>query len=205
VLSGTLAYSGTSQEAVNAGGYTITPGGLTANHGNYTISYYNGALTVNPAALSVTANADIKTYNGVAYSGGNGVAYSGFVNGETTSVLGGTLAYSGDSQGAVNVGGYTITPGGLTANHGNYTISYYDGALTINQATSSLPEQNALYVTVLNSNSTTTTVIVAGDGSGGSSDSDTGKDKDKDKKGDSQSPKDGQNSGTKKQALPYCN
>ncbi|MBN1662160.1 MAG: filamentous hemagglutinin N-terminal domain-containing protein [Deltaproteobacteria bacterium] len=136
VLSGTLAYGGNSQGAINAGGYTITPGGLTANHGNYTISFMDGTLTINPALLNVTANDFSKTYNGLAYLGGNGVFYSGFVNGETsTSVLSGTVAYGGNSQGAINTGGYTITPGGLTANHGNYTIRYRNGTLMVNPAT----------------------------------------------------------------------
>ncbi|MDD5384454.1 MAG: MBG domain-containing protein, partial [Gallionella sp.] len=134
VLGGTLAYGGTSQGAINTGSYVITPNGLSS--GNYTLSYVDGALTVNPAALSVTANAASKTYDGAAYSGGNGVGYMGFVNGETNAVLGGTLAYSGTSQGAINAGSYVITPGGLTS--GNYTIAYTDGVLTVNQPTGML-------------------------------------------------------------------
>ena len=130
VLGGALVYSGKSQGAVNAGGYLITPSGLTST--NYNISNFNGALTVNPAPLSVIANASVKTYDGLVYSGGNGVSYSGFVNGETSAVLGGTLAYSGTSQTALNVGGYVISPGGLTSS--NYNISNFDGALTVNPA-----------------------------------------------------------------------
>ena len=33
---------------------------------NYTISYVNGTLTVNPAALTITANNDSKTYGTTA-------------------------------------------------------------------------------------------------------------------------------------------
>ncbi|MCK9389601.1 MAG: YDG domain-containing protein [Sulfuritalea sp.] len=132
VLTGTLAYGGNSQGAVNAGSYAITPSSLTAVHSNYTISYVNGVLTVNTAPLTVTANAAAKTYDGLGYSGGNGVGYSGFVNGETTAVLGGTLVYGGTSQGATNAGNYLITPSGLTS--GNYAISYADSALTVNKA-----------------------------------------------------------------------
>lgn len=58
--------------------------------------------------------------------------YSGFVNGETSAVLGGTLGYGGTSQGAVDVGSYVITPGGLTSP--NYAITYADGTLTVNKA-----------------------------------------------------------------------
>ena len=129
VLGGTLTYTGTFQGAVNAGSYSIVPGGLTS--GNYAISYVNGRLTINKAPLSITANDYTKTYDALAYPGGNGVAYSGFVNGETSTVLGGSLAYGGTSQGAINAGSYAITPFGLTS--GNYSISFIDGTLTVNK------------------------------------------------------------------------
>ncbi|MCM5559547.1 MBG domain-containing protein, partial [Pleomorphomonas sp. JP5] len=54
------------------------------------------------------------------------------VNGETASVLGGTLAYGGTADGAINAGSYTLTAFGLTS--GNYDISYVAGALTVNKA-----------------------------------------------------------------------
>ena len=72
----------------------------------------------------------------MAYSGGNGVSYSGFVNSETSSVLGGSLIYNGTSQGAKNAGNYVITPGGQSA--ANYTLNYVDGTLTINKASLTL-------------------------------------------------------------------
>ncbi|MCM5555727.1 MBG domain-containing protein, partial [Pleomorphomonas sp. NRK KF1] len=129
------------------GSYTLTASGLTS--GNYDISYVAGALTVNKASLTVTANSAAKTYDGLAYTGGNGVTYAGLVNGETASVLGGTLTYGGTSQGAANAGSYTLTASGLTS--GNYDISYVAGALTINPITlavglfadASQPDHNA--------------------------------------------------------------
>ena len=93
----------------------------------------NGTLTVNKAALTVTANNASKTYDGLAYSGGNGVTYSGFVNSESASVLGGSLGYSGTSQGAINADSYGIAASGLSS--GNYDISYINGTLTIDPAT----------------------------------------------------------------------
>jgi gliding motility-associated-like protein len=130
-LTGTVTYSGTSQNAVNAGPYVITPGGLAA--ANYTLTYADGALTIGKSALTITASAATKTYDGLAYSGGNGVTYSGFVNNEdSTAALTGTVTYSGTSQNAVNVGPYVITPGGLAA--ANYTLTYGDGTLTIGKA-----------------------------------------------------------------------
>ncbi|WP_395395598.1 MBG domain-containing protein [Novosphingobium sp. BL-8A] len=130
VLGGTLAYGGSSQGATNAGSYAITTSGLTS--GNYTISYGAGSLTVNKATLAVTANDASKTYDGLGYAGGAGVTYTGLVNGEDASVLGGTLVYGGSSQGATNAGSYAITASGLTS--GNYAISYDAGALTVNKA-----------------------------------------------------------------------
>ncbi|NIG57743.1 MBG domain-containing protein, partial [Chitinophaga sp. Cy-1792] len=130
VVTGTPVYTGDAQNATNVGSYTITPSGLTA--ANYTITYANGALTINPAAITVTANAASKTYNGLPYNGGNGITITGLVNNESSSVVTGTPAYTGNAQNAINVGGYTITPAGLTA--ANYTITYADGVLTINPA-----------------------------------------------------------------------
>src|SRR4029077_3709229 len=96
---------------------------------------------INPAALTITANDASKVYDGLAFSSGNGVSYLGFVNGETASVLSGTLSYGGTSQGAINVGSYTIIPSGLSS--GNYTISYVNGSLTITPAGLTITANNA--------------------------------------------------------------
>ncbi|SIT28763.1 gliding motility-associated C-terminal domain-containing protein [Filimonas lacunae] len=130
VLGGTLTYSGTSQGATNVNNYVITPGGLTS--GNYNIQYADGSLTINKATLTITAIDSAKVYDGMSFTGGNGVSYSGFVNNENATVLTGSITYSGTAQGAVNVNAYVITPGGLTA--GNYAVSYVNGALIINKA-----------------------------------------------------------------------
>ncbi|WP_309789414.1 beta strand repeat-containing protein, partial [Filimonas zeae] len=130
-LTGAVTYSGTSQGAKNANTYVITPAGLSA--ANYAITYADGTLTIDKAALTVTAKDSSKVYDGLAYSGGNGLSYSGFVNSEdSAAALTGTVTYSGTSQGAKNVGSYVITPGGLAA--ANYDIAYADGTLTIDKA-----------------------------------------------------------------------
>ena len=137
VLGGDLSFGGSAQGAVNAGSYGLSADGLTS--GNYDISYVDGTLTVNRAGLTVTANDDSRTYDGVAYSGGNGVSYSGFVNGESASVLGGDLSFGGSAQGAVNAGSYGLSADGLTS--GNYDISYVDGTLTVNRAALTVTRQ----------------------------------------------------------------
>lgn len=88
--------------------------------------------TITPAPLTVRANDASKPFNTPAYSGGNGVQYFGFVNGEGPGVLAGTLTYGGTSQGATAIGtGYTIVPSGLSSPQGNYAITFEDGILTI--------------------------------------------------------------------------
>jgi hypothetical protein len=121
--------------SANAGSYAITASGATGgtfNPTNYAINYVNGTLTINPQTLTITANDVTQTYNNVPYNGGNGVTYNGFVNGQNSSVLSGTIIFGGNSQGAVNVGTYTIIPSGQTSS--NYAINYVDGTLTINPA-----------------------------------------------------------------------
>jgi hypothetical protein len=122
VLAGGLTR--TAGETVAGSPYAITRGTLAAN-GNYTISFTGSALAITRAALSVTADAKTKTYGGTdpAFT----VTYAGFVNGETSAVLGGTLVFS--RAPGENVGSYLITPSGLTS--GNYTFTFNTGTLTI--------------------------------------------------------------------------
>ncbi|MDR3568130.1 MAG: YDG domain-containing protein, partial [Syntrophobacteraceae bacterium] len=112
-----------------ASDFTATGGALANDYALPTSA--GGAGTITPATLTITANNAGKTFNLLPYYGGNGVAFSGFVNNENSSVLSGSLGYGGDSQGAVYPGAYTIAPSGLTSE--NYAITYEDGALTISR------------------------------------------------------------------------
>lgn len=105
-------------------------GGLASNY-QLAAAPVTTTADIAKANLGVTANNDSRIPGGTAYSGGNGVSYSGFVAGETAAVLGGTLSYGGSSQGASAAGSYAITPGGYSAT--NYALSYVDGVLTIRQ------------------------------------------------------------------------
>ncbi|MBB6239669.1 gliding motility-associated-like protein [Pedobacter sp. AK013] len=100
------------------------------NHNAATPVSFN--INVRQKALTITANNFNKTYNAVAYTGGNGVSYNGFVNGENEQVLQGILSYTGTATGAKDVGSYFISPTGYTSN--NYAITYQDGSLTITKA-----------------------------------------------------------------------
>ena len=85
--------------------------------------------SITRAALTVTANDAVKTYDGQAFYG-NGVSFAGLVGSETAAVLGGTLTYGGTAQGATNAGSYGIRAGGYTSS--NYVINYVDGRLVVN-------------------------------------------------------------------------
>ncbi|NTV26522.1 MAG: hypothetical protein HGB01_09980, partial [Chlorobiaceae bacterium] len=99
---------------------------------------YAGHIT--PKALLVNANDAAVLYTGNPYSGGNGVTYEGFVPGETAAVLGGSLTYTGSSQGAVAVGSYQIVPAGLVST--DYDIRFAGGTLDITDF-SNIPDPDA--------------------------------------------------------------
>ena len=135
-------------KAVNITGISL--GGTDA--GNYTLLSDAATTTadINKAALTIRAHDASKPYDGQAFSGGNGVSYSGFVNGETAAVLGGALSYGGSAQGAIQAGNYVLDASGLSS--GNYAIRYEDGTLRVSAAPAS---DSPLYVSVLASNSQT--------------------------------------------------
>ena len=109
----------------------ITASGQTST--NYTITYVAGNLTVTPARAHDHGQWRVASLR--CSDPSLGVGYSGFVNGETSSVLGGTLSVV-DTNAATTtaVGSYTgvITASGQTST--NYTITYVAGNLTVTPA-----------------------------------------------------------------------
>jgi|GEM_PF-666750 len=130
-LGGALAFNEEAINAVDAGEHDIIPSGLTSD--NYEISFVPGKLEIEPANLTVTAEAKSKTYDGLAFTDFS-VSYSEFAPGEDESCLGGALAFRGESTTAVNAGTYVdeIIPYGLSSD--NYDITFVPGTLTINKA-----------------------------------------------------------------------
>ena len=131
---GTATNDASGVAVFSTGALTVSSHSITATYPGDAInlaSTSSALLQTNiPALLGITANNAAKTYDGLGFTGGNGVTYSGFVNGETSAVLGGTLSYGVTSQNATNAGSYTIIPSGQTS--ANYAISYTNGTLTIN-------------------------------------------------------------------------
>lgn len=112
----------------NVGTYAISQGDLSAG-ANYVLSFTGSDFTITPAILTVSAD------------GGQGKVYgsddptftftpSGFVNGDTDSILTGSLSRDAGE----NVGTYAINQNDLSAGD-NYVISYTGSDFTITPAT----------------------------------------------------------------------
>ena len=97
------------------------------SHTSYADVIAEYTVTVNRAPLSIKAKDHTITYGDAPAN--NGVTISGYVNGETASVLTGTLGYTHNYTQYGNVGDYSITPNGYTS--ANYDITYKPGKLTV--------------------------------------------------------------------------
>ena len=115
----------TATKPSNAGSYTVKA--TVAATTNYNGGTATADFTIAKAALSVTAKNKTITYGDAPAN--DGVNYSGFVNNETASVLGGELSYTYNYSRYGNVGSYTITPSGLTSD--NYDITFNNGSLSV--------------------------------------------------------------------------
>jgi hypothetical protein len=118
------------------GTYKITVSGISLADGKqYDLTVATGTLTIKKVPLKVTA-AD-KTIKEFGSAPEYTATITGFVSGETSSNLSGSLAYDikdGEGNTVANVstaapGVYSIVPKGLTSN--NYDIEFVPGKLTI--------------------------------------------------------------------------
>jgi subtilisin-like proprotein convertase family protein len=122
-------YATVAEPNSSVGGYPITISLVDPDHklDNYSVTTNHGMLTVNPAALTGRANDCLRFYGQTnpAFT----ITYSGFVNGQDTSVVTGTL--SGSSLATTNspVGAYPISVGGQSAP--NYSLEYLEGTLKV--------------------------------------------------------------------------
>jgi hypothetical protein len=131
--------------SADAGSVTVDQGSvqLTGTRAaNYRLVWVADSATITPAPLTITANDDARFYSLADTAGYNGVRYSGFVGGQTSAVLGGTLAVARDRSVQLNAdansvdtqdaaGSYNsvLVPSGLTSN--NYDITFVNGKYTI--------------------------------------------------------------------------
>lgn len=130
ITSGSLAFTDNFTGSLarvsgeNVGTYAIQQGTVALN-GNYDLSYVGADLTITFRPVTVSADAQSKTY---------GEADPAL----TYQISSGSLAFTDHFAGALardpgeNVGSYAITQGTLVLN-GNYTLSYIGATLTINK------------------------------------------------------------------------
>jgi hypothetical protein len=144
VLSATATLSCVDSNGVPVG--TNTPAGTypiqvaaAQTSPNYSIQYEDGTLTVTQAILTVVANDATREYGtpNPAFT----ASISGFVNGEDTNVLTGTLSVSSLAETNSPVGRYDIVPSGLMAT--NYWIAFTNGSLTVTPAPLAIAVNNA--------------------------------------------------------------
>lgn len=127
-------FTGTTSVGPGAGSFTTSVSSITTTRGasNYSISYVSGSATISKAALTVTANNASRLYG--APEPTFSASYSGWVNGETTAVLTGAPSLTTATTVASNVGVYPITAAAGTQGAANYSLSYFNGTLTISAA-----------------------------------------------------------------------
>ena len=153
---GSLLISGSGAVTVGSGGRaTLMTGSVTGSTGltalvgsgtgrfrynsdetstNYTTALGTGLYAIyrEAPALTATLNGVTKTYDGLAYSGGNGIGtLSGYVNGDTAAQLG-SITYGGAAQTAKNYGTYALT--GTVASGVGYAVTLTSSTLTVNKA-----------------------------------------------------------------------
>ena len=129
-------------------GNTTVAGLASAGHFRYnsdeTNTNYNTALGsgVNviyreQPTLTVNVNNDTKTYDGMAYTGGNGFSEStitsGLKNGDSLADSTATAIYGGTAQNAKNADTYILSASETTENALGYAVTYNSGTLTIDR------------------------------------------------------------------------
>jgi gliding motility-associated-like protein len=143
----------------DVGTYPITVSGGLDN--NYNLTYVNGTLTITKVTITATAANASRVFGVVNPT--FIINYTGFVNGENSSVLdvlpvAGTAATTGS-----NVGTYPIIVSGGT--DANYNFTYVSGTLTIIKATPTVTWNNPsaiIYGTALGATQLNATASVAG-------------------------------------------
>jgi uncharacterized repeat protein (TIGR01451 family) len=135
VLNGSATSASTS--SLTAGNHSVTA--VYSGDPNFigTTDALSGGQTVNRAPLTVKAYDKLKVYGSA--NPPLTVSYTGFVNGENVSALGGTLNLS-TAAASSPVGSYAITVGGLTSS--NYAITFVNGTLTVTKAVLTITADN---------------------------------------------------------------
>jgi sugar lactone lactonase YvrE len=125
-------YSSTGTASSPAGTYPIAATLSGAALSNYSPTVTPGTLTISKAKLKVTAKNASRPYNTANPTFTNTI--TGFVNGDTQSVVSGTASLTTTATLSSTVGTYPITAAQGTLSASNYTFNFANGTLTITQA-----------------------------------------------------------------------
>jgi hypothetical protein len=139
LASGSLTYAPTG---INAGTYPVFAQARNTTTGCTSAARSSATLTINKALLTITAVAQTVPYGTVAstVTGAGTYTATGFVNSETSSVIGGSATYTTTytNTTAAGTAGVTITPVVTNLTATNYSFSAANGAITISKANTTI-------------------------------------------------------------------
>ena len=137
IVLGTALLNGSGQASLSINSLGAGTHHITAEFNgtsNYlgSISSTSVSITVSKATLTVTANAAAKVYAAPlpTFSAG----YTGFVNGDTTTVVSGAPAFTTTATASSSVSTYPITLSTGTLSASNYDFNFVNGTLSVTKA-----------------------------------------------------------------------
>ena len=130
-----LSFSTTATSASPAGNYAIVPSVTGVSLVNYIVNAVNGTLTVTRAVLTVTASNATRPYG--AANPAFTYSITGFLNGDTQSVVSGAPSLTTTATATSPPGNYAIQAGQGTLSATNYTFTFVNGTLTVTQLATS--------------------------------------------------------------------
>ena len=135
VYSGPCTVSGSTLTVTGAG--TCVVAANQGGNADYSAAaQVTQSVIVNAAVLTVTANSASRVY-GVA-NPTFGYAITGYANGDTSSVVGGSAAETTSATSSSAPGSYSITFSSEALTAANYIFSYVNGTLTVTQASQTI-------------------------------------------------------------------
>jgi MBG domain (YGX type) len=132
-VAGTLAYDPAAGTVLTAGTHTLMVTFTPTNTAKYSKAAASVTLTVDRAMLTVTAEDASRVYGAANPTLTDTI--TGFVNGDTSTVVSGTATLSTMATTSSPVGTYPITAAQGTLAAANYTFSFVNGTLTVDKAT----------------------------------------------------------------------
>lgn len=129
-VPGSFLYTPAAGTVLAVGTHPLSATFTPDDAANYESVTTANSIAVSAAVLTVTAADATKVYGAAVPS--LTAAIDGFVNGDTIASLAGTLAVGTTATSASPVGGYPITPSGLSSP--NYTVTFVPATLTVTPA-----------------------------------------------------------------------